>query len=249
MRPILAAHGGHRASIAEEPGYDGPRKHDLPRLPRRRPRRHPRHRARLRAPGHPAEAGRVLPHRQQGPRLRLPGLRLPRQDRPSAGRQLRAGPEGHRLGDDAQGRRRGILRWQDAGGTAGARRFRPGVPGPADDAGAVRSAARGTFRAIDWDEAYAIAARELQRACRRTRSPSTPPGRSSNEAAFLWQLAARGYGSANLPDSSNFCHEPSRLRAEGKHRHRQGHLHAGGFRDTPSCSSSSARTPPATTRA
>jgi molybdopterin-dependent oxidoreductase alpha subunit len=68
----------------------------------------------------------------------------------------------------------------------------------------------GTFRAIDWDQAYAIAARELQ---------ALPPqsvafyasGRSSNEAAFLWQLAARGYGSPNLPDSSNFCHEPSSL--------------------------------------
>ncbi|UHQ19247.1 FdhF/YdeP family oxidoreductase [Lysobacter sp. KIS68-7] len=66
----------------------------------------------------------------------------------------------------------------------------------------------GTFRAIGWDEAYAIAARELL---------SLPPasvafyasGRSSNEAAFLWQLAARTYGSAHLPDSSNFCHEPS----------------------------------------
>ncbi|MEQ6343081.1 MAG: molybdopterin-dependent oxidoreductase [Gammaproteobacteria bacterium] len=34
-------------------------------------------------------------------------------------------------------------------------------------------------------------------------------GRSSNEAAFLWQLVARAYGSANLPDSSNLCHEPS----------------------------------------
>ncbi|MFL6593268.1 MAG: FdhF/YdeP family oxidoreductase [Luteimonas sp.] len=66
----------------------------------------------------------------------------------------------------------------------------------------------GVFRAIDWDQAYAIAARELA---------ALPPqsvafyasGRSSNEAAFLWQLAARTYGSANLPDSSNFCHEPS----------------------------------------
>jgi molybdopterin-dependent oxidoreductase alpha subunit len=66
----------------------------------------------------------------------------------------------------------------------------------------------GRFRAIEWDEAYARAARELS---------ALPPetvafyasGRSSNEAAFLWQLAARGYGSANLPDSSNFCHEPS----------------------------------------
>jgi len=66
----------------------------------------------------------------------------------------------------------------------------------------------GVFRAIDWDEAYAISACELAK---------LPPqsvafyasGRSSNEAAFLWQLAARTYGSANLPDSSNFCHEPS----------------------------------------
>ncbi|HET6603588.1 MAG TPA: FdhF/YdeP family oxidoreductase [Xanthomonadaceae bacterium] len=68
--------------------------------------------------------------------------------------------------------------------------------------------AAGTLRAIGWDEALAIAARELA---------ALPPasvafyasGRSSNEAAFLWQLLARSYGSANLPDSSNFCHEPS----------------------------------------
>ena len=67
---------------------------------------------------------------------------------------------------------------------------------------------RGTFRAIGWDEAFAVAARELA-----ALPPSTvafyASGRSSNEAAFLWQLAARGYGSAHLPDSSNFCHEPS----------------------------------------
>ena len=66
----------------------------------------------------------------------------------------------------------------------------------------------GVFRAIDWDEAYAIAARELS-----TLPPQSvafyASGRSSNEAAFLWQLTARTYGSANLPDSSNFCHEPS----------------------------------------
>lgn len=66
----------------------------------------------------------------------------------------------------------------------------------------------GRFRAVGWDEAYAIAARELK----ALEPPSVAfyaSGRSSNEAAFLWQLAARAYGSANLPDSSNFCHEPS----------------------------------------
>lgn len=66
----------------------------------------------------------------------------------------------------------------------------------------------GTFRAIDWDEAYAVAVRELS-----ALAPGSvafyASGRSSNEAAFLWQLAARAYGSPNLPDSSNFCHEPS----------------------------------------
>src|SRR3546814_12404716 len=66
----------------------------------------------------------------------------------------------------------------------------------------------GKFRAIDWDEAYAVAVRELT-----ALAPETvafyASGRSSNEAAFLWQLAARAYGSPNLPDSSNLCHESS----------------------------------------
>ena len=34
-------------------------------------------------------------------------------------------------------------------------------------------------------------------------------GRTSNEAAFLWQLFARRFGTNNLPDSSNLCHESS----------------------------------------
>ncbi len=68
--------------------------------------------------------------------------------------------------------------------------------------------ATGRYRAIDWPQAFAIAARELS-----ALAPETvafyASGRSSNEAAFLWQLLARSYGSAHLPDSSNFCHEPS----------------------------------------
>ena len=34
-------------------------------------------------------------------------------------------------------------------------------------------------------------------------------GRTSNEAAFLWQLLARRFGTNNLPDCSNMCHESS----------------------------------------
>ena len=66
----------------------------------------------------------------------------------------------------------------------------------------------GRYRGIGWDEAYAIAARELRQLDPK-RVSFYASGRSSNEAAFLWQLAARAYGSPNLPDSSNFCHEPS----------------------------------------
>ncbi len=66
----------------------------------------------------------------------------------------------------------------------------------------------GVFRAIDWPQAYAIIGRELQ-AIAPSQAAFYASGRSSNEAAFLWQLAARSYGCANLPDSSNFCHEPS----------------------------------------
>ena len=66
----------------------------------------------------------------------------------------------------------------------------------------------GVFRAIAWDEAYALIGRELN-ALPPSQAAFYASGRSSNEAAFLWQLAARSYGCANLPDSSNFCHEPS----------------------------------------
>ena len=34
-------------------------------------------------------------------------------------------------------------------------------------------------------------------------------GRTSNEAAFLYQLFVREYGTNNLPDCSNMCHESS----------------------------------------
>jgi molybdopterin-dependent oxidoreductase alpha subunit len=66
----------------------------------------------------------------------------------------------------------------------------------------------GVYRGVSWQEAYEIAARELGRLDPKSVA-FYASGRSSNEAAFLWQLAARAYGSPNLPDSSNFCHEPS----------------------------------------
>jgi molybdopterin-dependent oxidoreductase alpha subunit len=65
------------------------------------------------------------------------------------------------------------------------------------------------YRPIGWDEAYSIIAGEL-RACE---SPHEAvfytSGRTSNEAAFLYQLFVRMFGTNNLPDCSNMCHESS----------------------------------------
>ncbi|MBB5203113.1 molybdopterin-dependent oxidoreductase alpha subunit [Inhella inkyongensis] len=66
------------------------------------------------------------------------------------------------------------------------------------------------YEPIAWVDALQLAATEL-RALEPTRVSFYTSGRASNEAAFLWQLLARAYGSANLPDSSNLCHEPSGL--------------------------------------
>jgi molybdopterin-dependent oxidoreductase alpha subunit len=65
------------------------------------------------------------------------------------------------------------------------------------------------YQAISWDEAFALVATEL----RALRSPNEAifytSGRASNEAAFLYQLFVRQFGTNNLPDCSNMCHESS----------------------------------------
>ncbi len=62
---------------------------------------------------------------------------------------------------------------------------------------------------IGWDEAQALITTELHAAGNPDRAVFYTSGRTSNEAAFLWQLFARRFGTNNLPDSSNLCHESS----------------------------------------
>jgi molybdopterin-dependent oxidoreductase alpha subunit len=69
-------------------------------------------------------------------------------------------------------------------------------------------AATDTYQAIGWDEAFALVGQTL-RGLRPDQAAFYTSGRSSNEASFLWQLFARAWGTNNLPDSSNLCHEPS----------------------------------------
>lgn len=64
------------------------------------------------------------------------------------------------------------------------------------------------YEPISWDDAFDLVAEELERGTADEAIFYTS-GRTSNEAAFLYQLFARQLGTNNLPDCSNMCHESS----------------------------------------
>jgi len=62
---------------------------------------------------------------------------------------------------------------------------------------------------ITWDEAFRLVADELQALSSPDEAAFYTSGRASNEAAFLYQLFGRQFGTNNFPDCSNMCHESS----------------------------------------
>ncbi len=70
-------------------------------------------------------------------------------------------------------------------------------------------AASDRYRPIAWDDAFALIARHLNALPDPNQAIFYTSGRASNEAAFLYQLFVRQYGTNNFPDCSNMCHEPS----------------------------------------
>jgi len=65
------------------------------------------------------------------------------------------------------------------------------------------------YSAISWEEAFSTIAKELNGLDSPDEAIFYTSGRTSNEAAFLYQLFVRQYGTNNLPDCSNMCHESS----------------------------------------
>ncbi len=65
------------------------------------------------------------------------------------------------------------------------------------------------YKPVSWDEAFALIAGELADLDTPDGAAFYTSGRTSNEAAFLYQLLARKLGTNNLPDCSNMCHESS----------------------------------------
>ena len=65
------------------------------------------------------------------------------------------------------------------------------------------------YRPIGWDDAYRLIAEHLRALDGPNEAVFYTSGRTSNEAAFLYQLLSRSFGTNNLPDCSNMCHESS----------------------------------------
>jgi len=63
------------------------------------------------------------------------------------------------------------------------------------------------YEPISWEEAFRIIADRLTALDSPDRAAFYTSGRTANETAFLYQLFVRAFGTNNLPDCSNLCHE------------------------------------------
>ncbi|HEX7800560.1 MAG TPA: FdhF/YdeP family oxidoreductase [Asticcacaulis sp.] len=69
------------------------------------------------------------------------------------------------------------------------------------------NAEKDIYEAVGWDDAFAHIGEILRQQATPDAVEFYTSGRASNEAAFLYQLFAREYGTNNFPDCSNMCHE------------------------------------------
>jgi molybdopterin-dependent oxidoreductase alpha subunit len=65
------------------------------------------------------------------------------------------------------------------------------------------------YEPIEWHDAFSLIASHLNGLASPDEAVFYTSGRTSNEAAFLYQLLVRSFGTNNLPDCSNMCHESS----------------------------------------
>jgi molybdopterin-dependent oxidoreductase alpha subunit len=65
------------------------------------------------------------------------------------------------------------------------------------------------YQPISWEDAFTKVGKHLNDLSHPDEAAFYTSGRTTNEAAFLYQLFVREFGTANLPDCSNMCHEAS----------------------------------------
>ncbi|MCC6270181.1 MAG: FdhF/YdeP family oxidoreductase, partial [Microbacteriaceae bacterium] len=70
-----------------------------------------------------------------------------------------------------------------------------------------KPAGKNHYQPISWDDAFALIAKKLGGLDSPDQAAFYTSGRTANETAFAYQLFARAFGTNNLPDCSNMCHE------------------------------------------
>ncbi len=73
----------------------------------------------------------------------------------------------------------------------------------------IKPAGATHYQSISWNDAFQLIATELNALPSPNAAAFYTSGRTSNETAFLYQLFVRQFGTNNLPDCSNMCHESS----------------------------------------
>ncbi len=73
----------------------------------------------------------------------------------------------------------------------------------------VYDAVSDKYKPLPWEKAFDLVGKSLNKLAHPNQAAFYTSGRTSNEAAFLYQLFAREFGTNNLPDCSNMCHESS----------------------------------------
>ena len=74
-----------------------------------------------------------------------------------------------------------------------------------------KPAGKDHYQPIGWDEAFSILAEKLKGLDSPDQAAFYTSGRTANETAFAYQLFVRAFGTNNLPDCSNMCHESTGL--------------------------------------
>ncbi|GAA4267062.1 FdhF/YdeP family oxidoreductase [Frondihabitans peucedani] len=67
------------------------------------------------------------------------------------------------------------------------------------------------YEEVSWKKAFDLIAGKLNSLDSPDQASFYTSGRTSNEAAFIYQLFVRAFGTNNLPDCSNMCHESTSL--------------------------------------
>ena len=160
---------------------------------------------------------------QPARRLRLPRVRLARAAPHVPARVLRERGQGRRRGGHRPaGRPPAFFAEHSIASLAGETDYWLGQQGRLTTPMHRPPGATTTSRSTGTPRSPA-SARRSPRWRRRTAAVFYTSGRTSNEAAFVYQLFVRALGTNNLPDCSNMCHESSGVALGRDDRHRQGH--------------------------